>query len=369
VARCTKCGGELAALGFSMVCAPCRSGEKNPTANELWIPGADTAEMLRAAVDTDPGDRLWWALKKRAAADGEFARRAAAQVAPVLADRCAIDQLWMRRRLPNELWPYANEVPAVKDAIAVAEARAAEERPLLDAIASAPALDEPRLVYADWLLEQPTAEERARGERVHAEVVLASLPSGDPREGKLLATLAALWKQPFARHWRNRALGTASHRGVPLISDDERTLGDGLPDDPWILGAVVEEPISEMWHASDHQLKKAPHLGRLIALDLSSLSYRDAAEILRSPHLGRLTFLRLELDNDVIAALPRALPDLLELELTNSGSGDVSGVFMRELPSLRRVLVCGKAPQRLTGPVEIEHRPEPHYSRARLVSS
>jgi uncharacterized protein (TIGR02996 family) len=352
------------------VCAPCRLGEKNETANPLWVAGGDSPAAIRAALETAPGDPIWWALKKRLDGDRDFVGRVAAEVGAALADRCAIEQSWMITRLPGGLWGEACDRPEVKDAQAAAGARDAHERRLLTAIDADPAIDEPRLVYADWLLEQPTAEERARGERVHAEVQLATLSDGDPRAAELRATLTRLWASPVALWWRRRAFGAISHRGAPLIHEDERTLGDDAPVDPWILGAAVHEPSSEMWHMSEHQLHKAPHLARYSALDLAGLDDSDAAPILGSPYLGRLTFLRIELTGQMIEALPRALPELVELELSGSGSSepDLAPVFARELPRLRRVLVAGPKAPRLTGqPVEVAHRPDRYASRARLV--
>jgi len=53
----------------------------------------------------------------------------------------------------------------------------------LEAIAEAPDEDTPRLIYADWLMEQGDP----RGEFIRCQVELARMDEADPRYPELLA--------------------------------------------------------------------------------------------------------------------------------------------------------------------------------------
>jgi uncharacterized protein (TIGR02996 family) len=258
------------------------------------------------AVNSLPGEPIWYEMRRRADADPAFAAQAAEAAAPLLVDRCRVEQIRKVELLPTSVWIAARTRPDVVEAIRLAEARAIDEAKLLDAIAAEPKPDEPRLVYADWLLEQPTGEERARGERVHAEVLLARRE--DPA---LRARLGELWGA-FGARWRDRASGGSSDRGIPLVRINVRDAADDLPTDPWLLGACLLEPTNEMWNHQRMSFSWPPALGRWIALDLTDLPSDDAGLVLRSPYLGRVSYLRVS--SGAAKRLP-PLPHLVTLEV------------------------------------------------------
>ena len=93
------------------------------------------------------------------------------------------------------------------------------ERDLLAAIVAAPEDDAPRLVYADWLLSQPAAVDRERGELVQLQCALAAGPDREQRpairerERELLAlhpspslghTLRFVWSRGFLERCRGQ---------------------------------------------------------------------------------------------------------------------------------------------------------------------
>ena len=101
------------------------------------------------------------------------------------------------------------------------------ERELLAAIRAAPSDDAPRLVYADWLLSQPSLADRERGELVHVQCALARVTDAEQRrairarERELLAThpppslgqvrLELGWTRGFLEHCRGELEELARH--------------------------------------------------------------------------------------------------------------------------------------------------------------
>jgi uncharacterized protein (TIGR02996 family) len=67
-------------------------------------------------------------------------------------------------------------------------------------IAEHPDDDTPRLIYADWLMEQPDAARQARGEFIRVQCELARAAESDPRRTDLQRRERALWKQ-YRKRW------------------------------------------------------------------------------------------------------------------------------------------------------------------------
>src|SRR4051812_38161141 len=87
-------------------------------------------------------------------------------------------------------------------------ARTADERAFLAAILDAPDDDAPRLIYADYLLEQGDP----RGDFIHVQYQLARLPEHAPeapalrrQEQDLLAAHGEAWAGPVGTHARSYA--------------------------------------------------------------------------------------------------------------------------------------------------------------------
>ncbi len=84
-----------------------------------------------------------------------------------------------------------------------------------------PADDAVRLVYADWLEEQPGAAATAQAQFVRLQVERARLPLTDPRRAELLAAEDAL-ARPHRRHWNGRLHRRIATLGMPGKVDARR---------------------------------------------------------------------------------------------------------------------------------------------------
>jgi uncharacterized protein (TIGR02996 family) len=198
------------------------------------------------------------------------------------------------------------------------------EESLLVQIADHPEDDAPRLVLADWLMEQPDPAQAARGELIQIQCRRARLPAENPargelkqRERELIERYGPAWLGPLVnlRHTFDRGLVRLT---VYEHLADLRWLEDH-PRNLWIstLGLVETsragfERLASVQHltnlttarihsyssAGDPEntgftaLIQSPNLGRVRALDLSRhpglAGFQALAE---SPRLGRLTHL------------------------------------------------------------------------------
>ena len=180
----------------------------------------------------------------------------------------------------------------------------ARQRELLDAIFAAPDEDEPRHVYADWLIEQGDR----RGELIAVQCELAALPPSAPgraelekRSQKLLAAYRAGW--------------TLGIRGLEFVRGFVETVRMPLEDAGRHRALFEREPVRSLTvvgGGSYGAVCRALLGFRLDALrELEVEPERRAAiagldELLRRPALGKLARLTLgttAVDEDVATAL------------------------------------------------------------------
>lgn len=153
---------------------------------------------------------------------------------------------------------------------------------LLDHVLADPDSDAPRLVYADWLLEQPNAIAQARGEFIQIQCRLAALPDeASPertalvrREAALLARYERAWIAaaiPAALNRRRAwdATGGRFERGfiAELVVDD---VGKSLPHLPALLAKLPLQRLHVWCHVPGDlaALLAAPGLEQLRELTL-----------------------------------------------------------------------------------------------------
>lgn len=181
-----------------------------------------------------------------------------------------------------------------------------EESELLAAIWARPDDDAPRLVYADWLMEQ----QNPRGEFIRLQCEATALHDGHPRKLEFERRAAALlhpnrlaWCPPGnpAFEWRFvRGFPASVKLAAPALKEASSALQavpslEGLElnfngvSEPLgeVWSRVFSDPIFERlralrltWHVPQvvvRHLSEQPWLSRLVALQLSWVSLRDEA--------------------------------------------------------------------------------------------
>ena len=203
---------------------------------------------------------------------------------------------------------------------------------LLSDIADNPQDDMPRLVLADWLMEQDDPVLAARGEFIRLQQLLDRLPADDPgrvelkrRERRLQEQHEKAWLKPlvpFARDWAfRRGLVWLEVRGRDLERLEELAHSpafrwvDGLAvyggsapaacrlaTQPYLAGLItLELAHGRIGNEGTLALADSPHLGRLasLQLDRNAIGNEGARALALSPHLGRLTVLSLRGNEDI----------------------------------------------------------------------
>jgi uncharacterized protein (TIGR02996 family) len=203
------------------------------------------------------------------------------------------------------------------------------EEVFLRDIQERPEDDLPRLLYADWLEDQPEPHLAARGELIRLQCESARLPADDPRaaemEGcarRLVAEHQQSWAGPLAglaERWEySRGLVCGVTMTAAVFLDNAEAV--------FRLGPVRHLRLRQ---AASHvgQLAACPHLAPVTALDLRDGGIRwGLTELARSPHLGGLV--ELDLSRNPLGATGArallegaALPALKTLRLNGAGLG------------------------------------------------
>ena len=107
-------------------------------------------------------------------------------------------------RGPGPVFRHRGMFPDEPAAGRAIEAPPADHEALLAAIADAPDDDAPRLVYADWLLQQDDEVARARGEYIVIACARSRSPELDARMTELLQRHERAWLGPVAAVTRGR---------------------------------------------------------------------------------------------------------------------------------------------------------------------
>jgi uncharacterized protein (TIGR02996 family) len=221
---------------------------------------------------------------------------------------------------------------------------------LLQAVREEPEADEPRLILADWLEEQPDAADNAHGRLIRVQCQLRGLPPQSAEavqlrkeEESLRTNWLAAWLRGIptlkAAPWFERGLVRLTVRPGELFS---RAMADWLLTEPsvWVDYLQLLEPSS----SRVARLASLPLLDRLNSLDLWSLQNGDGlGDLLSNPRLAHLRRLGLSFDQqgawhslDSLASwLPRVtLPRLRLLYLRSCGLIDVAVPVLFDWPSL-----------------------------------
>ncbi len=223
------------------------------------------------------------------------------------------------------------------------------EEAFLQDVLEAPDEDAPRRIYADWLIDQASAEgpELAeRGEFIHLQCTLARLAPGErptelvQRERKLLGTNHREWGGLFLR------LGCQSweHRRGFVESV-------GLPAPAFLAHASAlchAAPLRHLKLSSAAlviaQVAASVYLARMTTLDLedNELGDEELQALLASPYLGTVTTLLLwsnQIGDNGARALAHAtaLPRLARLDLSANAIGDEGTRALATSPLLARL--------------------------------
>jgi uncharacterized protein (TIGR02996 family) len=218
----------------------------------------------------------------------------------------------------------------------------------LQDICENPEDDTPRLIYADWLEDNGTAEDLARAEFIRAQIERAHLPPDGPRAQVLRRREQALLGQ-YEASWR-AALPHLD--GITWHEDFERGFvqrvlvsvpGAFLRDAATLFAAapVLAARFRGVTDRDMHPLTGSRHLARLNELHLGDnhLSYLAATFLVNCPPLANLTTLFLY--NNVLGdggalvlASGRFWARLGELYLFGNGIGDAGVLALAESPHL-----------------------------------
>jgi uncharacterized protein (TIGR02996 family) len=223
----------------------------------------------------------------------------------------------------------------------------------LDEIKANPDDDTPRLIFADWLQENGTPGEAARGELMRLQVVRHQLLPSDPRQ----PLLRRREMQLLSLHWVRWLGGLADcgnwffERGLlQLQGDAENLLGRkavaaATPENTLYLESLFLREMS-MWDTE--QLDSSPYLPHLSTLSLIGEEFRPEglARLVRSPNVSRLRWLGLSGNRlgpegaRALAASPHlaglAMLDLTGNRILNAGAQHLaSSPHLQNLRSLR----------------------------------
>lgn len=217
--------------------------------------------------------------------------------------------------------------------------------------------DAPRLIYADWLLDQPCPVRVARGEFIHLQCqAVRALRAGTrprmqlQRERSLLEQHGREWGRPFQRLgcqcWEYRR-GFVEGVGLPLSAFLEHgaALVRATPlrelklsESRWRIGALAE----------------SPHLRHIEILDVENnqLAEHDFEVLVASRHLTHLRTL-LAWSNQIgdagVAALARTdWERLARVDLSYNGIGDEGIMALAASPMIGRLSILDLTGNRIT---------------------
>jgi uncharacterized protein (TIGR02996 family) len=156
---------------------------------------------------------------------------------------------------------------------------------LLAAVLEAPDDDAPRLVYGDWLLQQKTDEQRARGEFIQVQCALARMPDEPSaertalvrREAALLAQYELAWiddaipaPMPRRRRWDSMNVEWSFERGFVADYSPEQRADSVVPHLATITSKVPLQRL-HIWIFDEEieELLAAPYLEHITTLTIS----------------------------------------------------------------------------------------------------
>jgi uncharacterized protein (TIGR02996 family) len=149
-----------------------------------------------------------------------------------------------------------------------------EREAFLAAIATAPDDDTPRLVFADWLDEQGTEDDRARAALIRAQCQAELLPTGSKERKKLEAEARAILKK-HSRKWTQElraakfGTGLKFRRGFldEISMSPTRFVQDGAK--LFALAPTLRTAKFPYAQSEVTPLTKSPYLARLASVDLT----------------------------------------------------------------------------------------------------
>jgi uncharacterized protein (TIGR02996 family) len=178
---------------------------------------------------------------------------------------------------------------------------------LLTAIADAPDDDQPRLVYADWLLEQDGELERARGEYIALACSATRSPEADTRMQVLFQTHEYEWLGPIAdvTHGKPRLWSRGALEGCSLERHERGVTAPAIGHPMWRTVRVLE--ARGYWLAQEDQLRLVcqPELAKLHGLYATSTFVEALADNRDAPRVTELAI------HPISTALPGTLRALL----------------------------------------------------------
>jgi uncharacterized protein (TIGR02996 family) len=203
------------------------------------------------------------------------------------------------------------------------------EEVFLQDIRERPEDDLPRLLYADWLQDQPDPHLAARGELIRLQCESARLPADDPRAAELEACARRLTAE-HQQNWAGPLVGVAERweysrgfvSGVTLSAAAFLEHADAV----FRLGPVRHLRLRQAAQRVS-ELAACPLLTPVTALDLRDGGIRwGLADLARSPYLEHLV--ELDLSRNPLGATGTrallegaALPALKVLRLNGAGLG------------------------------------------------
>jgi uncharacterized protein (TIGR02996 family) len=244
--------------------------------------------------------------------------------------------------------------------------------------------DAPRLIFADWLQDQPDPVLSARGELVRVQVQRARMSLSEERQAELQAREEELLRQ-HAAAWlgplHESAFGWSTKRGLVRLYAGPGVLAQtdvaGLADEPawlWVEQVELSDVADDLpdadvlawfpgldlsWrHLGLVGARRLTGLGELprllhLNLDFTDLGPDGAAELARAPLLARLTTLRLDechLGTSGVRALASSphLAALTTLNLRYNGLDDAAAEALATTEALPRLTTLYLGHNRLT---------------------
>jgi uncharacterized protein (TIGR02996 family) len=237
---------------------------------------------------------------------------------------------------------------------------------LLDEVFANPADDGPRLVYADWLLEQPEEIDRARGELIQIQI----------REGpnEELHTRAQELKSLYARGWFNDVYVRRWDRGFPTsvwcnCFQLEQLNGQSRRAEM----ALVESMTIDDGGVRVGQLLDALPLQSLSALELEDRWPLDAfASVVSSARFARLRSFSArgtKIDNEHVQVLAAssAMSGVTDLALDSNSITDVGARLIAGSPYLASVERLGLSRNYITEAGVAALAASPHLTKLRAI--
>ncbi len=200
---------------------------------------------------------------------------------------------------------------------------------LLEAIYAAPERDEPRLVYADWLLER----QDPLGELIQLQVAQSRLLRRSSGHTRLGQRIDSLWASGWGA-WVPR---------LKLEPPCDWTFTRGFPTGVHTTAAAFTEHLDDFFAAAPLLDEVELDCGHLGPLALAPLQWLE--QLFAAPAFAKVKSLRLQSINDIGAIALSGLPGLAGLSGLELGRSNLG---------LSTFGVLGSAPSRLLGLTRLE---------------